>query len=98
MHPFEILPRVDGLLLDRQRGFRNKLGKVKKSFSKNFCQARISKQAFTRVIELNGPLHMAFHMLQSVYIVFKDVVVWGQAILNWKRILYLEMDVCIREI
>ena len=59
---------------------------VKASFSNDFKQARIFEKALSRVIELNGPLHMSFHILQCIYIIFGKMMEWGKAVVDWKRI------------
>ena len=69
---------VDGLSLDRHKSFQKKLANIKTSFTNNFLQAIVFEEALDRVIEINGPLHVAFHMLQTIYIIFKPMLQWGQ--------------------
>ena len=77
---------IDGLSLDRHRHFQKKLANVKLSFTNAFKQSLIFQKALTRVTEINGPLHMAFHMLQTVYTVYGTMLKWGQTIVDWKRL------------
>ena len=77
---------IDGLSLDRHRHFQKKLSNVKLSFTKAFRQSIIFQKALSRVIEINGPLHMAFHMLQTIYTVFGTMLKWAQTIVDWKRL------------
>ena len=37
-------------------------------------------------MEISGPLHIAFHMLQSIYIVYKDMMNWAQKVVEWKKV------------
>lgn len=77
---------VDGLSMDRHLGFQRKLKSVKTSFTQNYEQAKVFEKAFERIIEVNGQLHMAFHMLQSIFIVFSTLIKWFVKIVKWKRI------------
>ena len=77
---------VDGLSLDRHRHFQKKASNVKLSFTNSFKQSIIFQKALTRVTEINGPLHMAFHMLQTIYTVYGTMLKWGQTIVDWKRL------------
>ena len=77
---------IDGLSLDRHRHFQKKLSNVKLSFTNSFKQSIIFQKALTRVTEINGPLHMAFHMLQTIYTVYGTMLKWGQTIVDWKRL------------
>ena len=52
----------------------------------------IFKDAFSRIVEINGPLHMAFHMLQCIFVVYKEMMLWGQNILQWKRICHSKVS------
>ena len=33
-----------------------------------------------------GPHHIAFHMLQLIFIINKDVIKWAQETINWKKV------------
>ena len=44
------------------------------------------QKTLSRVVPISGPLHIAFHMLQSIYIVYKDMMKWSQKVVNWKKI------------
>ena len=77
---------INGLSLDRHRHFQKKLSNVKLSFTNSFKQSIIFQKALTRVTEINGPLHMAFHMLQTIYTVYGTMLKWGQTIVDWKRL------------
>ena len=78
---------VDGLSLDRFRCFEKKLSNVKMSFSSSFEQTIIFQRALSRVVDINGSLHMAFHMLQCIYTVFQTLLKWAQNIVDWKRLI-----------
>ena len=76
---------INGLSLDGRRHFQKKLSSnVKLSFTKAFRQSIIFQKALSCVKEVNGPLHMAFHMLQTIYTVFGTMLKWGQIIVDWK--------------
>ena len=77
---------MDGLSLDRHRSFQKKLIKLPYSYTKVFKQSIIFQKALTRVIDISGPLHIAFHMLQSIFIIYKDMMKWSQTVLNWKKV------------
>ena len=72
-HKKKIILCVDGLSLDRHKHFQKKLLNVKTSFSNNFRQATIFKKALGCIIEISGPLHMSFHMLQTIFIIFNSL-------------------------
>jgi hypothetical protein len=57
---------MDGLSLDCHRSFKNKLFRIKQSFSQNYVQATVFQKALDCVVETSGPLHVAFHMLQTI--------------------------------
>ena len=68
---------MDGLSLDRHRSFQRKLTNLPFLFDKAFRQCIIFQRGFSRVVEISGPLHIAFHMLQSIFIVYKDMMNWA---------------------
>ena len=37
-------------------------------------------------IDISDPLHIAFHMLQSIFIIYKDMTRWAQYVVNWKKV------------
>ena len=39
-----------------------------------------------KVIDISGPLHIAFHMLQSIFIIYKDMMKWAQNVVGWKKV------------
>ena len=77
---------MDGLSLDRHRTFQKRLATLDMKFTDAFEQSMTFQKALTRVIELNGPLHMAFHMLQCVFTLFSGILKLMQEVLQWKRI------------
>ena len=77
---------LDGLSLDRHRSFCKKLIKLPLSFSAAFEQSLVFQKALSRVIEMSGPLHMSFHMLQSIYILFGNLLLVTQNCIEWKKI------------
>ena len=56
------------------------------SFTEEFKQAVEFQKVFGRVIELSGPLHMSFHMLQCVYNLYGGLLRSAQKCLDWKKI------------
>ena len=77
---------MDGLSLDRHRSFQRKLINLPYSYSKVFKQSLIFQKALTKVIDISGPLHIAFHMLQSIFIIYKDMMKWAQNVVGWKKV------------
>ena len=77
---------MNGLSLDRHRSFQNKLVKLPYSYINVFKQSIIFQKALTRVVDISGPLHIAFHMLQSIFIIYKDIMKWTQQVVNWKKL------------
>ena len=65
---------LDGLSLDRHRSFQNKLCKMNMKFTDTFQQSLTFQKALSRVIAVSGPLHTAFHMLQVIYDIYKDIL------------------------
>lgn len=87
---------VDGLSLDRHRSFKRKLTKVNQSFSDSFQQSIRFQLALGRVVEVSGPLHVAFHMLQCIFDVYPFLIKWGIQIVAWKRIKYTKVSECFQ--
>ena len=77
---------MDGLSLDRHRSFQRKLINLPYSYSREFKQSLVFQKALTKVIDISGPLHIAFHMLQSMFIVYKDMTQWAQNVVGWKKV------------
>jgi len=77
---------LDGLSVDRHRCFFRKIVDLPLSFTDEFMQAIEFRKVLTRVIELSGPLHMSFHMLQSIYIIYGSLLSVGQTCLEWKKL------------
>ena len=77
---------LDGLSIDRHRCFFRKIVDLPLSFTDEFLQAIEFRKVLTRVIELSGPLHMSFHMLQSIYILYGSLLYVGQTCIEWKKL------------
>ena len=76
---------IDGILLDRHRSFQRKLANLPYYFDKAFRQCIIFQKAFSKVVETYIPLHINFHMLQSILIVYRDMMNWAQKVVEWKK-------------
>ena len=63
---------MDGLSLERYRAMEKNLMNQRFSFSEEYKQKVISKKALGRVIQIPGPLHMAFHMCQCIFTIYSD--------------------------
>ena len=87
---------LDGLSLDRHRSFCRKLINLPISFRRAYQQASIFKDALSRVIEISGPLHMSFHMLQSIYILYKPLLLTAQKVLHWRHLNMSKVSECFR--
>ena len=83
---------LDGLSLDRHRGFYKKLVQLPLSFSKAYKQSLVFQKALTRVTEVSGPLHTAFHILQSIYIVHGSLLKCAQFCFGWKKIKFSKVS------
>ena len=77
---------LDGLSLDRHKLFCKKLIKLPFRFTKAYEQSLVFQKAVSRVTEESGPLHMAFHMLQCIYTVYKNLLLLFQNIVDWKKL------------
>ena len=88
----KIILCLDGLSLDRHRGFCNKLMRLPLSFTKAYQQSQIFQKALTRVVDISGPLHMSFHMLQSIFIVYNCFLKGIQQCLGWKKIQFTKVS------
>ena len=76
---------LDGLSLDRHRCFGNKLINLPMSFTRAYKQSLIFKDALSRIIEVSGPLHTAFHMMQSIFNVYRCILKTMQDCIGWKK-------------
>ena len=63
---------MDGLSLERYRSLERNLINQPITFSDEYEQKITFKKALHRVTEIPGPLHMAFHMCQCLYIIYSD--------------------------
>ena len=79
---------LDGLSLDRHRSFQQKLAKLPISFCKAHEQALIFRKSLDRVIEIPGPLHQEFHLLQCIFNVFYYFFKTSAKVIGWKKINY----------
>ena len=77
---------LDSLRLDRHRLFSSKLSNIQMSFTQSYKQSLIFQKVLSRVIEISSPLHMAFHMLQSIFSIYKLVIKSTQSCLGWKKV------------
>ena len=77
---------LDGLSIERHRCFYRKLLDLPLSFTEQFKQAVEFQKVFGRVIELSGPLHMSFHMLQCIYNLYGGLLRCSQICVDWKKI------------
>ena len=73
---------MDGLSLDRHRSFQKKLVNLPFSYHKSFSQSLIFQKSLSRVVEISGPLHIGFHMLQSIFVIYKDMIKWGKRVVD----------------
>jgi hypothetical protein len=76
----------DGLSIDLHKSFCKKLMKLPIGFMMAFKQSMVFQKVLFRVVKILGPLHMAFHMLQCIYTVFKNLLVLSQKCLQWRKI------------
>ena len=56
------------------------------SYHKTFQQSLVFQKSLNRVVQISGPLHIAFHMLQSMFIVYKDMIKWARRVIEWKKV------------
>lgn len=77
---------MDDLSFDRHRSFQKKLISLPFSYHKAFSQSLIFQKSLSRVVEISGSLHIAFHMLQSIYIIYKDMIKWGECVIDCEKV------------
>ena len=82
----KILLALDGLSINRLEGVRNKLLNMTMSFTDMYEQNIILQKGLSRIIHISGQLHMAFHMLQSIYTIFDNLLNLVQKCLKWKKL------------
>ena len=87
---------MDGLSLDRYKSFRKKLRKIPQLFSNNYQQSIHFQKALSCAVENSGPLHVAFHMLQVVYIVFNVLLKNAIGVIEWKKIQMSKVSDCFQ--
>jgi hypothetical protein len=95
-HKKKLILCMDGLSLDRHRSFKKKLMKIPQSFKNNFKQSLVFQKALGQVIETSGPLHIAFHMLQTIFDIYKHLINWSINIVEWKRIKKNKVSDCFQ--
>ena len=87
---------MDGLSLDRHRSFKKKLLRLPQSYSKNYSQGVTFHKALNQVVEITGPLHVAFHMLQSIYDIYKPQMKWFINVVSWKKLKSTRVSECFQ--
>ena len=85
---------MDGISIDRHWSFSYMLTEVPLSFTKSYKQCLIFQSALSVVTEISGPLHMGFHMLQSVYVIFGSFLGVCQNVIEWKKIKQTKVSEC----
>ena len=58
--------------------------------------AVVFKKALSQIVEVSGPLHVAFHILQSICSIFKPLLLWGLDILGWKKVNLSKVSDCFQ--
>ena len=56
------------------------------SFTTIYEQNMIFQKAMSKVICVPGQLHMSFHMLQCIFIIFADILSCSQTCMEWKKV------------
>ena len=87
---------MDGLSLERHRTLQKKLSNEPISFTKAYEQSVDFKKALGQIIEIYGPLHMAFHMLQCIFIIYGNFLKNIQTVLKWKRLKFKNVSETFR--
>ena len=87
---------MDGLSLERYRSLERNLINQPITFSDEYEQKITFKKALHRVTEIPGPLHMAFHMCQCLYIIYSDFLKHCQKIVGWKKLNFLKVSESFR--
>ena len=77
---------MDSLSFDWHRSFQKKLASPPFSYHKTFEQSLVFQKSLNRVVQISGPLHIAFHMLQSMFVVYKDMINWIRRVIEWKKV------------
>ena len=66
--------------------FPKKLVSLPFSYHKTFEQSLVFQKSLNRVVQISGPLHIVFHMLQLMFIVYKDMIKWARRVIEWKKV------------
>ena len=74
------------LSIDRHISFQNKLVSLLFSYHKTFQHSLVFQKSLNCVVGISGPLHIAFHILQSIFVIYKDMMKWTQRVIEWKKI------------
>ena len=82
----KLLLCIDGLSMDRHHGFYKKLLRVASGSTSSLKNAITFKRVFNNIIEVSGPLHIAFHILQTIFSIFNVMFKWAQKVIQWKKI------------
>ena len=77
---------VDELSLDCFCHLVKTLTNLPLSFGPAFQQGLIFQKAMEQIVEVNGTLHMVFHILQTIYTVYKPFMLWCIDVIKWERI------------
>ena len=87
---------MDGLSLDHHRSLQKRLIDQPLSFTDSFAQGLIFQQDIRRIIEIPGPLHIAFHMCQCIFSIYTPLLKELQKILQWKKIKFQKVNESFR--
>jgi len=91
-HKKQVYLCLDGLSLDRHRCFLKRLTDLPVSFQRAYQQGIIFRQALSQVVEIPGPLHQAFHLLQCVFNVYGHLIKIAANVIGWKKINYSDVS------
>ena len=87
---------MDGLSLDRHRSLQKRLASLPLSFADAFEQSLRFQKALSRIIEIPGPLHVAFHMCQCIFTIYSPLLYVLKSILQWKKLRFKKVNESFR--
>ena len=83
---------LDGLSLERHKSFQKRLIKLPMSFKYAYQQGMVFREALAQVIEVPGPLHQAFHVMQTIFNLYSNLMKWCAKVIKWKKINFSDVS------
>lgn len=79
---------MDALSLDSNRPLQKKLISISFTYHNTFQHSLLFQKSLNCIVEIYGLfLYIIIHMLQSICVIYKEIMTWAQCVIEWTSIL-----------